>query len=132
VLGARVESPKTIATAIRIGNPASWKGAEAARDESGGTIDSVTDEEIIEAYKVLASTEGIFVEPASAASVAGLMKLCRHGLHLKNSVTVCVLTGTGLKDPDTAARYAEPRMVDLPPELDAVERVLRLTSGHGS
>ncbi|MCM8778635.1 MAG: threonine synthase [Candidatus Omnitrophica bacterium] len=101
-----IAHPRTIATAIRIGNPASWKKAEEARDESEGLIDMVSDQEIIEAYKLLAQYEGIFVEPASAASLAGLLKLVRKGYfktrRLNNSVTkiVCILTGHGLKDPD--------------------------------
>ena len=101
VLGHPVEKPETIATAIRIGRPASWKGAEAARDESGGRISAVTDEEILSAYSVIASTEGIFCEPASAASVAGIMKLNADGFFKKGAVVVCTLTGNGLKDPDT-------------------------------
>ncbi len=104
VKGHKIENPETIATAIRIGNPASWKQAEAARDESGGTIDMVNDKKIIEAYQLLAATEGVLAEPASCASVAGVIKL-------KNSLKtgarlVCVLTGNGLKDPDSAIKYA--------------------------
>ncbi|MFA6989937.1 MAG: threonine synthase [Candidatus Gastranaerophilaceae bacterium] len=106
VRGQRIEKPETIATAIRIGNPASWKQAEAARDESKGLISSVTDEEIIEAYKLLAKSEGILAEPASAASVAGLIKSCKEGLVQENSTIVCVLTGNGLKDPDSAIKYS--------------------------
>ena len=111
VKGHPIKTPKTIATAISIGNPASWKQAEAARDESGGLIAAVTDKEIVDAYKLLASKEGIFVEPASAASVAGLLKLARKGYFKKSQVTshksqvvkiVCILTGHGLKDPDRA------------------------------
>lgn len=106
VLGHVVEKPETIATAIRIGNPASWKSAEAARDESGGVIEAVTDEEILEAYKRLAADTGIFVEPASAASVAGILKLSRRGYfknHKKVRV-VCTVTGHGLKDPNIAIK----------------------------
>lgn len=100
VLGHPVDNPETIATAIRIGNPASWQGAENAAKESGGSIRSVSDEEILNAYKFIASSEGIFCEPASAASVAGLIK---HSSEiLKDSIVVCVLTGHGLKDPDIA------------------------------
>ena len=107
VLGHPVKDPKTIATAIKIGNPASWKQAEAARDESGGLIDMVSDDEILEAYKLLAANEGIFVEPASAASVAGILKLARKGFfNIRRTIdennrvrVVCVLTGQGLKDP---------------------------------
>ena len=98
VLGHKVDKPETIATAIRIGNPASWDSAIDARDRSGGTIDSVTDEEILSAYRLLASQESVFCEPASAASVAGLLKV---GVE-PGSTVVCVLTGNGLKDPDRA------------------------------
>lgn len=104
VRGERITNPETLATAIRIGNPASWQKAEAARDESKGTISSVTDEEIIYAYKLIASCEGILAEPASAASVAGLIK-CRHTIK-SGAKCVCVLTGNGLKDPDNAMKFA--------------------------
>lgn len=116
VLGEIVDQPETIATAIRIGNPASWEEAVAARDESDGRIESVTDDEILSAYRLLASREGVFCEPASAAGVAGLLKY-RHDL--PDGPVVCTLTGHGLKDPDTAvlaADLAEP----IPPRLDAV------------
>lgn len=106
VLGHPVENPETIATAIRIGNPASWKTAEAARDESGGVIDMVTDEEILEAYKLVAATEGIFCEPASAASIAGVIKLNNLGYYKGEARIVCTLTGHGLKDPDTAIKVS--------------------------
>ncbi len=96
------ENPETVGTAIRIGNPASWKQAEQARDESKGIIDSVTDEEILEAYRILHSAEGVGCEPASAASVAGLIKSAKQGLLMPESTVVCVLTGNGLKDPTTA------------------------------
>ena len=104
VLGHPVEKPETIATAIRIGNPASWKQAEAARDESGGVIDIVTDDEILEAYKMTAALEGVFVEPASAASVAGLIKYIKKGFFndKPGKRIVCIMTGHGLKDPDRA------------------------------
>ncbi|HOX54548.1 MAG TPA: threonine synthase [Candidatus Omnitrophota bacterium] len=101
-----IKDPKTIATAIKIGNPASWKHAEAARDESGGMIDMVSDDEILDAYKLLAN-EGVFVEPASAASVAGLIKLNQKGFFKGASAKVriaCILTGHGLKDPDRAIK----------------------------
>jgi len=103
-----IEKPETIATAIRIGNPASWKTAEEARDESGGVIDIVTDEEILEAYKLVASTEGVFCEPASAASIAGLVKYVKNGYFKdkKDIKAVCILTGHGLKDPDIAVKNA--------------------------
>jgi threonine synthase len=106
VRGQAVENPETIATAIRIGNPASWKQAETARDESGGLIDMVSDAEIIDAYKLLAAKEGVFVEPASAAGLAGLRKHVAKGLFPRGSVVVITLTGHGLKDPDTAMANA--------------------------
>jgi len=102
VHGHPIKNPETIATAIRIGNPASWKQAVAAAEESGGSISIVTDQEIIEAYKLIASSEGVFVEPASAASVAGTLKLVKAGKIPDGSTIVCILTGHGLKDPDTA------------------------------
>lgn len=124
VLGHPVEKPETIATAIRIGNPASWQQAVAARDESGGLIDMVTDDEILEAYKMLASLEGIFCEPASAASVAGVRKKAGQGYFSEPATVVCVLTGHGLKDPDRAIRMAaEP--ITLEPTMDALLSVLR-------
>ena len=116
--GHVIEDPKTLATAIKIGNPASWKQAEEARDESGGLIDKVTDDEIIEAYKMLANTVGVFAEPASAASVAGVLKKAKEGYFPKLSNgekkdIVCVLTGHGLKDPDRAIKCLEqPVVVD--------------------
>lgn len=106
VRGERILKPETIATAIRIGNPASWQQAEAARDESKGIIDCVTDEEIIQAYKLIASNEGILCEPASAASVAGLIKASKTGAIEQGSKIVCILTGNGLKDPDSAIKYS--------------------------
>ena len=124
VLGLPVEVPQTVASAIRIGNPASWKQATNARDESGGIIDAVTDEEILEAYRLLASKEGIFGEPASAASVAGLIKLAGEGADLRDKVVVCVITGSGLKDPDTATEHATSQITNLPPDLEAVEDAL--------
>jgi threonine synthase len=124
VRGQPVENPETVATAIRIGNPASWKGALAARDESGGAIDTVTDDEILEAYRLLAREEGIFGEPASAACVAGLLKAAPR-LDLADKTVVCVLTGHGLKDPDTALSV-EAEMTDVPADLDAVERAMGL------
>ncbi|XKK42190.1 threonine synthase [Nocardiopsis sp. ARC36] len=102
VNGALVTSPSTIATAIRIGNPASWKLAEQARDESGGLIDKVTDRQIMAAYKLLAAEEGVFVELASAASVAGLLQAVEAGRVERGSRVVCTVTGNGLKDPDWA------------------------------
>ncbi|MFA5088942.1 MAG: threonine synthase [Candidatus Omnitrophota bacterium] len=114
-----IERPDTIATAIRIGNPASWRKAEEARDESGGLIDLVTDQEILDAYKLLAS-EGIFVEPASAASVAGILKLNHQGYFKQQGGTiVCTLTGHGLKDPNIAIKNVkEPIVIEA--DLKAV------------
>lgn len=102
VLGVKVDHPDTVATAIRVGNPASWKGAIAARDDSGGLIHSVTDEEILAAYVQLPRIEGVFVEPACAAPIAGLFKLARDGYFKEPSVVTVILTGHGLKDPDNA------------------------------
>jgi len=120
VLGHPVEKPETVATAIRIGNPASWRGAEAARDESGGRIDSVTDEEILNAYRMTASREGIFCEPASAASLAGVIKLYGEGYLRPGDRVVCTLTGHGLKDPDIAVEITE-EPVKLKADLARVE-----------
>lgn len=106
-----IEDPQTIATAIKIGNPASWKQAETARDESEGLIDSVTDDEILSAYKLLARTEGVFVEPASAASIAGMIKLNKKSTFKKDDKIVCVLTGHGLKDPQRAISSIEKPLV---------------------
>jgi len=125
VLGRPVEQPETIATAIRIGNPASWEGAVRARDESGGLIEAVTDDDIIEAYRMLASLEGVFCEPASAASVAGLRKLARRGYFTEPTEVVCILTGHGLKDPTRAVEVSPP-ITELPPDLDAVAKELGL------
>jgi threonine synthase len=102
VAGEPVLNPVTVATAIRIGNPASWRLAEAARDESGGRIDAVTDDQILAAYRLLAREEGVFGEPASAAGVAGLLMACEDGTVPRGSVVVCTITGNGLKDPDAA------------------------------
>jgi threonine synthase len=115
VLGHIVEKPETIATAIRIGNPASWKSAELARDESEGKIDLVTDDEILEAYKLVAKTEGVFCEPASSASIAGLIKYNKAGFFkdAKKVKIVCILTGHGLKDPDNAIKVSKkPEIID--------------------
>jgi len=108
VLGHPVEKPETIATAIRIGNPASWQGAVAARDESGGLIDMVTDEEITKAYRFIAEREGVFAEPACAAPVAGVIKLAKAGYFKEGSRVVITLTGAGLKDPDFALSFDDP------------------------
>ncbi|MDI3280955.1 MAG: threonine synthase [Bacillota bacterium] len=123
VEGRAIPNPQTIATAIRIGDPASRKGAEAARDESGGRIDKVTDEEILSAYQRLASQCGVFCEPASAASVAGVLKLAREGYFPPGRTIVCVLTGHGLKDPDRAIACCEtPR--PIPATAEAVSAAL--------
>jgi len=125
VRGHIVEKPETVATAIRIGNPASWKGAEEAARDSGGFIDMVSDEEILDAYALIARSEGIFAEPASAASVAGVLKYAKKGLFKKEDRIVCVLTGHGLKDPDNAIKkVSEP--VPVPADEETVlELVLR-------
>ena len=125
VKGHPIDNPDTIASAIRIGNPASWNSAVRARDESGGTIDSVTDEEIIEAYTMLARNEGIFCEPASAASVAGLLKLSRNGVHLNESKVVCILTGNGLKDPDLAIQVEPVWMEEFAPRTAGSRKRVR-------
>ena len=120
-----IKDPKTIATAIKIGNPASWESAENARDESGGLIEKVTDDEILDAYKLLAREVGVFVEPASAASVAGILKKARDGYFPDNSKgtkdkdIVCILTGHGLKDPDRAIKCLEHPVV-VEAKLDEV------------
>ncbi|MBI4305068.1 MAG: threonine synthase [Chloroflexi bacterium] len=124
VRGHPIETPTTIASAIRIGNPASWKGAVAARDESNGLIEAVSDDEIVNAYLRLARTEGVFCEPASAASVAGLMKLPSLGVPLTGKTVVCVITGNGLKDPSTAERRARVDFEFVEPALDKVEALL--------
>ncbi len=123
VLGRPIEKPETVATAIGIGNPASWKGAVAARDESDGRIDAVTDEEILNAYKLIASKEGIFCEPASAASLAGVIKLYKENYFRSGVSVVCTLTGSGLKDPDTVFKVSmEPLKVKA--DIGAVEKAL--------
>lgn len=123
VHGNKVDNPETIATAIRIGNPASWDFAINARDASGGVIDSVTDEEILAAYHLLAEKEGLFCEPASAASVAGLLKMKAHGMVPPDSVITCTLTGNGLKDPQWALDGApDPVVIDV--NADAAAQAL--------
>ena len=121
VKGEVVADPQTVATAIRIGNPASWNGAVRARDESGGSITAVTDDEILDAYSFLARCEGVFCEPASAAAVAGLRKLARAGA--KPGQVVCVLTGNGMKDPDRAIAMA-PEIAEVDATLDAVREAI--------
>jgi threonine synthase len=121
-----VENPQTIATAIKIGNPFSWKAAEAARDESKGLIDSVTDEEILQAYEMLASQEGIFCEPASAASLAGVIKKNKDGYFTDGQKRiVCTLTGHGLKDPDTAVMRSNKPTV-IKPDMGEILKALQL------
>jgi threonine synthase len=122
VIGEPVPHPETIATAIQIGNPASWDAAVAARDESGGAIGAVSDDEILQAYRTLAALEGVFVEPASAASVAGLLRGAEVGLIEPDETVVCTLTGHGLKDPERAVReVAVGASVDATPEAVAAE-----------
>jgi len=124
VRGEPVENPQTIASAIRIGNPASWQLAVAARDESGGEINAVSDDEILEAYRLLAREEGIFGEPASAAGVAGLLKYSRDH-DLSEATIVSIITGHGLKDPETALSI-ETEMVEVEPDVGAVEEAMGL------
>ncbi len=119
VKGYKFDNPETVATAIRIGNPASWKQAENARDESGGLIDMVSDEEILNAYKLIASEEGVFCEPASAATVAGLIKLSKRNFFKSGETIVCTLTGHGLKDPDNAIKISE-KPVTVEPDFDKI------------
>ncbi|MFC2045110.1 threonine synthase [Chloroflexota bacterium] len=126
VLGHVVERPETIATAIRIGNPASWQKAVTARDESGGIIRTVSDDEILAAQLLAASKGGLFGEPASAASLAGLIKLSREGMDFSQKKVVCIITGNGLKDTEIALKSAEP-FLELPADIEAVERALGLT-----
>ena len=123
VKGRPVRNPETIATAIRIGNPASWKQAEAARDESGGLIDKVTDAQILDAYKQLAAKDGVFCEPASAASVAGLVKLAKAGFFRRPARMVCVLTGHGLKDPDRAIGSVK-KPVEVKADLKTILKII--------
>lgn len=123
VLGEPVLQPETLATAIRIGNPASWQSAEAARDESDGVIEAVTDDEILAAYRLLARHDGLFCEPASAASVAGLLKRSEAGLVPPGSRIVCTLTGNGLKDPQIALAGAEEPVLIQPSAVSAAEQL---------
>jgi threonine synthase len=125
VNGAPVANPETIATAIRIGSPASWSGAVAAQQESGGKFLAVTDEEILSAYRLVASSEGVFVEPASAASIAGLLKSVADGWVPKGSTVVCTVTGNGLKDPDNALS-GMPEVTPIPVQASAVAEALEL------
>lgn len=120
-----VKNPQTIATAIKIGNPASWQTAVAARDESGGLIDVVSDLEILQAYQMLTKLEGVFCEPASAASVAGVLKLAQTGYFRDNATVVCTLTGHGLKDPERAMDSA-PEPMRVPAEMEKVLEMMGL------
>lgn len=124
VKGERIMNPETVATAIRIGNPASWKFAEAARDESNGMINYVTDEEILKAYKLIASCEGVLAEPASAASVAGLIKV--KDTVKSGSKIVCILTGNGLKDPDNAIKYANDEVKKTSADMTGILRAMNI------
>lgn len=124
VKGERIMNPETVATAIRIGNPASWKYAEAARDESNGMINYVTDEEILKAYKLIASCEGVLAEPASAASVAGLIKV--KDTVKSGSKIVCILTGNGLKDPDNAIKYANDEVKKTSADMTDILRAMNI------
>jgi threonine synthase len=123
VLGHVVEDPHTIASAIKIGNPASWQKATTARDESGGTIDMVSDEEIMAAYRLMAAKTGVFGEPASAAPLAGLLKLIKNGADFSKKTVVCVVTGHGLKDINIAMEKAPP-FIEVPVDLKAIEHAL--------
>ncbi|MFH1825236.1 MAG: threonine synthase [Candidatus Firestonebacteria bacterium] len=129
VRGYPIKDPETIATAIRIGNPASWKKAEEARDESKGLIDMVSDKEIISAYKMVASLEGIFCEPASAAGIAGVIKLTKRGYFKKYKSNkklkvICILTGHGLKDPDRAIKVSDmPKVVK--PKIEEILKYIK-------
>lgn len=125
VRGAPVAEPETVATAIRIGNPASWDGAVAARDESGGLIEAVSDDEILDTQRRIVELEGIFCEPASAAGVAGVRRLAREGRIGSQEVVVCVLTGHGLKDPD-AIQGEEGTLTPIPAELGAIRTAMGL------
>lgn len=119
-----VDDPETVATAIRIGKPASWDLAVAARDESGGLIDSVTDEQILTAYGLVARVEGVFCEPGSAASVAGLAKAAAQGMFKASDTAVCVLTGHGLKDPEQATERGGDTVV-VPADAEALAEALK-------
>ena len=124
VAGHPIDEPETVATAIRIGNPASWRLATAARDDSGGRIDAVTDAEILASYRDLARLEGVFCEPSSAASVAGVSKAAAAGELARDALVVCVLTGNGLKDPSTAEGSVVVDMSEVEPSVAGVSRSL--------
>jgi len=123
VKGYPIKNPQTIATAIKIGNPYSWRNAIQAAKESNGKIDAVTDDEILYAYNLVASCEGVFCEPASAASVAGFIKSAKEGIFKEGDVVVCTLTGSGLKDPDTAMKSAQ-SPIEVPPDLNQVLKLI--------
>ena len=123
VRGKPIEDPHTVATAIKIGNPASWQKAVAARDQSHGIIDMVSDDEILESQRIMAGKAGVFGEPASAASLAGLFKLKRKGMDFFGKRIVCVVTGNGLKDTDIVLK-GEHKFLEAPPDLEAIEHVL--------
>lgn len=125
VRGEMVKNPQTIATAIKIGNPASWRTAVAARDESAGVIDTVSDGEILQAYQTLAKLEGVFCEPASAASVAGVLRLAKTGYFSQDATVVCTLTGHGLKDPERAMGSA-PLSIQVSAEVEKILEVMGL------
>jgi threonine synthase len=127
VAGHPIDHPETVATAIRIGNPASWSLATAARDDSGGRIDAVTDDEILAAYREIARLEGVFCEPSSAASVAGVIKAARAGEVDPGSTVVCVLTGNGLKDPTTAEAGLAVEVTEAEPTIGGVAHALGWT-----
>jgi threonine synthase len=124
-LGKPIEFPETVATAIRIGNPASWEGATTAARDSAGLIDSVTDEEILAAYKLLAKTEGVFAEPASAASLAGIIKLRNAGYFAGGERVVAVLTGHGLKDPNIAIKMVDTEIVEIESDYHEVLKAIK-------
>ncbi len=126
VEGHPIEKPETVASAIRIGNPASWQGANAALNESKGHIDKVSDSEILAAYKLIAKTEGIFVEPASAAPLAGLIRIAKAGMIPRGSVVTAIMTGHGLKDPDNAIKSAGFEPIIVAPIKEAVMKVIGL------
>ena len=125
VKGKVIKNPVTIASAIRIGNPASWKTALEVVSESGGMIDKVTDAEILKAYHLVARSEGYFCEPASAASIAGLIKMIGKKNFKEGEVAVCTLTGHGLKDPETAMKRS-PKLAVCEPKLEKIVKILKL------
>ena len=123
VRGYPIEHPETVATAIRIGNPASWDKAVAARDQSGGVIDMVSDDQILSAQRLLAAKGGIFGEPASEASLAGLIKLSQQGVNFAGKRIVCIITGNGLKDTEIVLK-TPPSILELPADLTVIEKAL--------